>query len=197
MEKIVLNLSERNTLNFEVEIDGITNEKVDVKFVVENEGMELAFDGVLNEGTVTIDIPIMSKMLEAKTYASKMVFIVENDKYFEPMHVMTEFVQPVSITTKLVEKSAKKTDKVQESKGDISFGNIKVTSTKPIMERLEDALPDLAKAKNMKSLLEVYNKEVLLKENSDTTGKAAVEFIDAFCKDKYGKTFKEYIKDNK
>jgi hypothetical protein len=199
MEKIELNISERNTLDFDVEIEGITNETVAVKFVMEKNGMEVGFDGVLNEGTVSIDIPILSGMMKPDTYASKMVFIVEGDKYFEPMHVMTELIQPVMITTSIKESSTKKKAAVTEEKksGDITFSNIKVTSTKPIMERLEDALPELAKAKNMKSLLSVYNKDVLLKESSDTTAKAAIEFIDAFCKDRFGHTFKEYIKENK
>jgi len=198
METIELNISENNALSFDVDIQGITSEKVEVRFVIETSGMDLSFNGVMEAGVVSIDLPILSEVLKPKTYQSKMVFIVENTKYFEPMHVLVDLVQPVSITASVNE--AKKTVLKKEDavvSEEISFGKISVTKTKPVMERMEDALPSMSTAKGIDGLLSVYKKEVLLNENSDVSAKEALEFINAFTKDKFSKSFSEYVKDSK
>ena len=196
METLELILNEQNTLSFEVDINGITNEKVDVNFVIENEGMNLSFKGTLIEGVVEIQFPILNSVLKAKTYAAKMAFVIENTKYFEPLHTNIEFVQPISITTKAKAPAKKKVVKEDTVEG-ITISSVKVTKTKPIMERLDDALADLASAKNVGALISIYNKDVLLRENAETDTKDAINFINDFCQDKYNKTFKEYIADNK
>jgi len=195
METLELILNEQNTLSFEVDITGITNEKVDVNFVIENEGMDISLRGTLVEGVVEIQIPILSNVLKAKTYAAKMAFVIENTKYFEPLKTNVEFIQPISITTSV--KSAVKTEKVvkEDVVAGISISSVKVTKTKPIMERLDDTIKSLAEAKNIGSLISIYNKDVLLNENAITDPKDAIDFIDSFCSDKYNKTFKEYIAD--
>ena len=201
METIELNISENNSLSFDVEIQGITSEKVDVKFVIESNGMDLSFDGKMEDGVVSVDLPILKEMLKPKTYQSKMVFIVESTKYFEPMHVMVDLVQPVSITATVNETKKtvlKKEDKqVVNENDEITFGKISVTKTKPIMERMEEALPEMVSSSSIDNLLGVYKKEVLLKEDSDVSAKEALEFINAFTKDKFGKSFSEYVKDSK
>ena len=193
---IELILNEKTTLEFETDISGITTEKVDVSFVIENDGIGMSFNGSLVDGLVTINFPILSNILEAKTYDAKLVFIIENTKYFEPMKTEVEFVQPISITTKAKASATKKVVK-EDTVADIKISSVKVTSVKPIMERLDDALPDLASAKNVGSLISIYNKEVLLKEDALTDTKDAIKFINDFCQDKHGKSFKDYIADNK
>ena len=196
METLELILNEQNTLSFEVDISGITNEKIDVNFVIENDGMDLSFKGTLVEGVVEIQFPILSSVLKAKTYAAKMAFVIENTKYFEPLHTNVDFVQPISITTKAKASATKKVVKEDTVEG-ITISSVKVSKVKPIMERLDDALVNLASAKNVGSLISIYNKEVLLKEDALTDTKDAIDFINDFCQDKYGKTFKDFIADNK
>ncbi len=198
METLELSLNETQELSFDVAIQGITNEKVDVKFVIETNDMELSFDGIMENGSVLVNLPILSEILKPKTYQSKMIFIVENSRYFEPMHVMVDMVQPVSITASINE-TKKTVIKKEETtiKEDISFGNITVTKTKPIMERMEEALPEMIKATGIDNLLGVYKKDVLLKEDSDVSAKDMLDFVNAFTKDKFGKTFSEYVKDSK
>jgi len=199
MSDIELILNEQNTLEFETDISGITNEKIDVSFVIENDGMDLSFKGTFVEGIVSIDFPILSSILKAKTYASKLVFVIEGQKYFEPMKTNVDFIQPISITTKPKKSSAVKKVVKEDTTAveGIKINSVKVTSVKPVMERLEDSIKDLAAADSVGSLISIYNKEVLLKESADTNVKDAIDFIDAFCKDKYNKTFKEYIADTK
>jgi len=197
METLELILNEQNTLSFEVDISGITNEKVEVNFVIENEGMDISLRGTLVEGVVEIQIPILASVLKAKTYAAKMAFVIENTKYFEPLHTNVEFVQPISITTSPAKSSVKKKVVKEDAVEGITISSVKVTNTKSIMERLDDSIKSLAEAKNIGSLISIYNKDVLLNENAITEPKDAIEFIDSFCLDKYKKTFKEYIADNK
>jgi len=196
---IELILNEHQELMFETDITGITNEKVDVSFVIENDGIGMSFKGNLVDGVVTVNFPILTNILEAKTYDSKLVFVIENTKYFEPMKTQVNFIQPISITTKPKKSSAVKKVVKEDTIAveGIKINSVKVTSVKPVMERLEDSIKDLAAADSVGSLISIYNKEVLLKESADTNAKDAIDFIDAFCKDKYNKTFKEYIADTK
>jgi hypothetical protein len=198
METLELSLNETQELSFDVDIQGITNEKVDVKFIIETDGMDLSFEGKMESGNVIVDLPILSETLKPKTYQAKMAFIIEGVRYFEPMRVMVDMIQPISITASVNE--SKKTVINKESKEvheDISFGNITVTKTKPIMERMEECFPEMVKSTSIGGLLEIYKKDVLLKEDADVSGKDAIQFIDAFTKDKHGKTFSEYVKANK
>lgn len=197
METLELILNEQNTLSFEVDINGITNEKIEVNFVIENDGMDLSFKGTLVEGVVEIQLPILTSILKAKTYAAKMAFVIENTKYFEPLHTNVEFIQPISITTKPKRSAVKKSVVKEDVTSDITISSVKVTKVKPVMERLKDSIESLAKAENVGTLISIYNKEVLLKENADTDVKDAVSFIDAFCQDEYNKTFKQFIADTK
>lgn len=197
METLELILNEQNILSFEVDITGITNEKVEVNFVIENEGMDISLKGTLVEGVVEIQVPILSSVLKAKTYAAKMAFVIENTKYFEPLHANVEFVQPISITTK-VTKAVKKTVVKESSVDDtIVINSVKVSKVKPVLERLEDSLSDLAEANSIGALMTIYNKDVLLNENAKGDAMEAVEFINDYCMDQHKKSFKQYIADSK
>lgn len=196
MEQIELDISDKNLLEFDVEIQGITSEKVDVKFIIESDGVDFAFDGTLEDGTVSIDIPMLNKFLEPKTYSAKMAFVVEGNRYFEPLHVMAELVQPVSITTSIKESTKKTVTAPATSVNEesISVSTIKVTPKKDLMERMADALPIMKEATSVADIIGIYKKEVLLNENSKVSNKEAVEFIDTYCRGEFGKSFKEYIK---
>lgn len=199
MSNIELILNETSSLEFETDISGITNESVEVQFIIESDGYGMTFKGNLLDGIVTVNFPILTNVLEAKTYDAKLVFIIEGSKIFTPMTTQVDFVQPISITTEIKAKSKTKDKAVvkETSIGDIKINSVTMKKVKPIMERLKEALPDLASAKNVGSLISIYNKDVLLNENAKTDAKDAVSFIDAYLKDAEGKTFKDYIEDIK
>lgn len=196
MSNIELTLNETSSLEFETDITGITNESVDVQFIIESDGYGMTFKGNLVDGVVTVDFPILTNVLEAKTYDAKLVFIIEGTKYFTPMTTKVDFVQPISISTE-VKTTPKTVVKEDNNLDGIKIGTVKVTKVKPIMERLKEALPDLASAKNIGALLSVYNKDVLLNENAKTDVKDAVDFINAYLKDASETTFKDYIAESK
>lgn len=193
MSNIELILNETSSLEFETSISGLTNESIEVQFVIESDGYGMTFKGNLLDGIVSVDFPILSNVLEAKTYDAKLVFIVEGTKYFNPMTTKIDFIQPISITTNVKQTPNKKVVKETTDVGNITVGTVKVTKTKSVFERLDENIDALASAKDMSELVSIYNTEILLKENAETDAKDAISFINDYCVDKFGKTFKEYI----
>ena len=194
MEQITLTVDDKNLLEFDVQIQGITSEKVDVKFIIESDGVDFAFDAKLENGTVTVDIPILSKFLEPKTYSAKMAFVVEG-RYFEPLHILTELVQPMSITSTIKKETTKKVVKESSNidESSIKVSTIKVTPKRDLMERMRDTLPLMKDASNVAEIISIYKKDVLLNETSNVTQKDALSFINSYCKSEHNKSFKEYI----
>jgi len=197
MSNIELILNETSSLEFETDISGITNESVDVQFIIESDGYGMTFKGNLLDGIVTVDFPILTNVLEAKTYEAKLVFIIEGTKIFTPMTTQVDFVQPINITTNVKQNTKKNIVKEDTNIKGITINTVKVSKVKPIIDRLGDALNELASAKSVNDLLSIYNKDVLLNENANTEIKDALDFLDDYCEDVHSKTFKEYVTESK
>jgi len=197
MSNIELILNETSSLEFETDISGITNESVDVQFIIESDGYGMTFKGNLLDGIVTVDFPILTNVLEAKTYEAKLVFIIEGTKIFTPMTTQVDFVQPINITTNVKQNTKKNIVKEDTNIKGITINTVKVSKVKPIIDRLGDALNELASAKSVNDLLSIYNKDVLLNENANTEIKDALDFLDDYCEDVHSKTFKEYVAESK
>jgi len=189
MSDITLVLDEQQELEFDVEVQGITTDNVDVRFVLESTGMNFAFPGKLEKGIVTIDIPILSQYLKPDTYEGKLEFVFEGEKYFAPMKTKVELVQPVKIAAEVKETKKVNSPSVME---EIKAPTVRVRQVKTINEKILENLDAFAKASNKDELLEMYNEKVVKEENI----KEALSLIDAVCKNGKGKSFKDYIKES-
>ena len=195
METIELEINETNELSYEVMIEGVDNEKIDVKFVIETEQMEIGFNGEYKDGKMSVEIPSLSGVIEPKTYRGKMVFLIGENKYFEPLKVNVKFVQPISIDVQMKE-SMKKTIKPKEIKITENKDAVKVTKKnekKTLLDRLDEVFSEIVNADNMDSLTKIYQEHVLMSESVDVDKKKMIEMLDLYSKEKHGVAFKEYI----
>jgi len=187
---ITLVLDEQQSLEFDVDVQGVTTDNVDVRFVLESRNINFSFPGKLNDGVVTIDIPILSKYLKPDTYNGKLEFVFEGQKYFSPMEAKVELIQPVKVKAEV--KEGKKVIKKSSIIENIKTSGVRVKKTKTLNEKIIENINVFAKANNKEELLELYSEKVVDKGNI----REALSLIDSVCKNKFGKSFKEYIKES-
>jgi len=172
-EKIKLTIDEANQLVFGVEISGIDNVTVDPRFVIELSGMNLEFPGTYNDGEVTVDIPILTKILDADTYTAKLELVLEENRFFVPLEVEVDLVLPIKVHAAVSSKVLrKKYSSVTENSLEANPANSneikikgKLVKTKTLDDLIAEEIDHLAKAKNVNELLFSYSKHILLRES--------------------------------
>lgn len=182
---ITLDLNEHNTLAFDIEVDGASLKDMKAKFVIESNGMEIAFDGKIADKEVEVELPSLVDIIKPDTYECKLAFIVEGDKYFEPMKATIDFIKPVTVSASV--KTTKKTT-VKES----DAPKIRVKRKQSIKDRILKNLDVLAGSTSYNQLQNQYKK--LVNEGSDVNKEDMLDKLDTFCTLEHGKNFKDYIK---
>jgi len=191
METIELNISEHNSLAFDVEITGISTDKVDVRFVVESNNMDLSFQGKMENNSVTVDIPILSNIIKPDAYKGRLEFVLEGEKFFTPVETIVELIQPVSISASVKESNTTTKKPVKET----SSPTVTVKRKETIHDKVIDNITALAEAESIDELLHVYSQKVLLKETYVPLNiKEVMPIIDKASNQKFGLSFTDFIK---
>ncbi len=178
MSDIEIILDEKNTLEFEVEIQGISTKGIQPRFIVNGGQMDFSFDGKYDNGTVIVDIPILSTAIEPDTYKCSLEFIVDGH-YFEPVQLDIDFILPTKITAGIKNTSINSTKKVDAGKINIDTTAVSVKHEAPepdpiviedesdTLKMIENIKQELIKINNedeMKRSIEAFNKEIESKE---------------------------------
>ena len=189
MSDIQLNLSDSNTLAFDVEVDGANMDDMKASFIIEADGMSYSFAAKILDGEIEVELPPMKSKLKANEYNCKLAFVVEGDKYFEPMKAVIDFINPVTVkaTTKVTNKT-KTTKKLKESQTPV----IRVRTKKSIKDLIIENLDVLAASKTMTSLQTTYVE--LVNEGKTIDKDDMLLKLDVFCEAEHSKSFKDYVK---
>lgn len=171
MSDIEILLDEENTLQFEVEIQGISTKRLDSRFVVETpNNMDLSFDGSFEDGKVKVAIPILAQVVEADTYKCRLEFILEGEKYFAPMETEIDFIMPVKVRAGLKGNTVARKKEVQGNVV-LNSDSFKVThqpvEEKEVEQEVDNSLAEALverEIEEMKRSIEAFNKEIESKE---------------------------------
>lgn len=129
MADIRILLDEQQQLTFDVEVQGVSSSRIQPRFIIETDAMDISFHGKMIDNVVTVDLPILSKTLETTEYNCRLEFVVEGEKFFTPMEATLEAVLPVKV------RAGINSNTVVESKSNISVSSVKINkpkvSTKP------------------------------------------------------------------
>jgi hypothetical protein len=119
---IEINPKENTTLTFEVDVSGTVATPKPRLLVQLGEGVNLAFEGVVNDGSVDVDIAELLKLTESNEFEAKLEVIVE-DCIFVPWE------EKIVINKPTIVEAAAVTEKVEKPK---VTAKTKVTSTKDV-----------------------------------------------------------------
>ena len=98
METIELKLDEQNDLSFKVVVEGSKENSVKVRLVLEDKEMSLSFPGYAGEnGTVSVDVPPLKKILAEGIYGAKLEIITE-ERFFEPLAFNVDLKNSIQIS---------------------------------------------------------------------------------------------------
>ena len=99
MSDISIALDEANQLSFDVDIQGAKVEDTAARFIVGNakDNMALSFPGIMKEGSVTVDVPVLAGVMEPGTRDCSLEFVIEGNRFFSPVKASVDFVLPVKV----------------------------------------------------------------------------------------------------
>lgn len=142
---ITINNTKKNTLEFDVSIQGLDTKDVDVKFVIKTKGMDLAFAAKHDKGdTWSVTIPELP-MVEKTTYKCH-VCVVADGYYFEPMKGTVNIVGSHEIyTTTPKNVTLEPDDKKKEEKKDTSKDKKPVKESSPYTKSREKPIEQIAR----------------------------------------------------
>ncbi len=124
MADIRILLDEQQQLTFDVEVQGVSSSRIQPRFIIETDEMDISFSGKMIDGQVTVELPILSKTLETTEYNCRLEFIVEGEKFFTPMQATLDAVLPVKV------RAGINSNTVVESKTDISVSAVTINKPK-------------------------------------------------------------------
>lgn len=106
-EEVEFRLDESNELIFRVQIEAPEPAKPRYRFVCESASVSYMFIGrVASDGTVRVTVPPMKQRL-SEGRCDAWLEVIINDKYFVPVELDANFVQPVRVTCESVSSSSK------------------------------------------------------------------------------------------
>ena len=115
MNDINILLNQQNELEFEVDID-LSSKQITPRFVIEVDGMDLSFEGKLDNNKVMIQLPILANTIETKDYKCRLEMIADGSTIITPLKTTLTAELPIKVksingkeleTTKPVDKSLK------------------------------------------------------------------------------------------
>jgi len=147
MSDLQILLDEETTLVFEVEVQGASTKNLKSRFIIEtNEGMDLSFDGKLDNTSLSVKMPILALTLEPNTYKCRLEMILEGEKFSTPLETTIDTILPVKTRVGI------KGNKVHQKKQ--VKGTVIVKDDVTIEERIP-AVPVIDEVKEVKEVKEV------------------------------------------
>jgi hypothetical protein len=104
MSSIDLSLDNNNEITFQVNIEGSSPAHPSCRFLIEGHEMSFAFPGEIErDGTVSVTVPPLEKVLREGTYSSGLEVIVD-DRVFVPLELEVNFEKSVRVTAEAVSR---------------------------------------------------------------------------------------------
>lgn len=134
-KNIKLNLDESSELVFNVAIEAPSQSKPKFRFICENHDMSYVFEGKGDvDGNVVVNIPPMKGKLTEGRKSAALEVIIDN-KYFSPLELDIDFVQPVSVT--VTESVVKRNVSKQKEEVVVKSANLKkLTKQQPSLNEM-------------------------------------------------------------
>lgn len=104
---IEINPKENTTLSFEVDVSGTTAPAKPRLIVPLGEGLYLAFEGTVNEGTVEVDIAELLALTDSTEFNAKLEVVVE-DSIFTPWEEKLVINKPKEVKASAIKVEEKK-----------------------------------------------------------------------------------------
>ena len=155
METIELKLDEQNDLSFKVVVEGSKENSVKVRLVLEDKEMSLSFPGYAGEnGTVSVDVPPLKKILAEGIYGAKLEIITE-ERFFEPLAFNVDLKNSIQISeasiSQVNENKISKTSQPKQRKrkmvaASIITQNHEPRKTKRSSKKVEPTIRESAKS---------------------------------------------------
>lgn len=100
---IELKLDENNELVFEVNIQGTdaADAKPVIRYLIEDKQVSYTFLGTAKNGSVNVDVPILTDTIQEGVYSSRLEVII-GDRYFVPLETNVEFKKSLTVTAESV-----------------------------------------------------------------------------------------------
>ena len=191
-ETINLTIDEVNTLKFGIDIQGLDTTMVEARVIMESHGMNLGFPGTFSKGEVTVNIPILSRILKPDTYNAKLELIIEGERIFRPIEIEIILSQPVKVVAALGQTC----ESMKVTSPPVITASVLSPHTKTVDILIKENIDSLISAKNIPELLEVYSAKVLLKERYEKLDIVEItSIINDACQTHFGKNFLQIKQD--